>query len=143
LAQALANNLFVLDAWPVMEWLKGRSPAASAFEALLLRAERREISLCISRINLGEVRYSIAKEYGEAAGSVLLAQFLHFPIEVVTVTDNDIDEASKLKSLYSISYADAFAAVLAMERGAPLVTRDPEFRQLALTGMLTLHWLGK
>jgi len=143
LASNTASGLLVLDAWPVMEWLKGRQPVASSFEALLAQTERREICLCISRINLGEIRYSVAKDFGESAGAILYAQFLRIPVEVVSVTDGDIDEAARLKAKYAISYADSFAAVLSIARGVPLITGDPEFKKLAADGLLTLHWLGK
>ena len=97
----------------------------------------------MSRIKLGEVYYSLVKDPGETAGKFLLAQFLNFPEEVVSVSDADIDEAAKLKSRFPVSYADAFAAVLALSRGVPIVTGDPEFKKLATAGLLTLHWLGR
>jgi predicted nucleic acid-binding protein len=126
-----------------MEWLKRRQPVAQIFELLLAQAERGEVSLCISRINLGEIYYNLAKDFGETAGLALFAQFQHLRVEVASITDGDIDLAAKLKARYSFSYADAFAAVLSRSRGAPLVTGDHEFKQPASDGVLALHWLGK
>lgn len=39
----------VLDAWPIMEWFRGREPAASAFSSLLTDAARGRISLSMNR----------------------------------------------------------------------------------------------
>ena len=55
------------------------------------------------------------------------------------VTETRILAAAELKAQYPISYADAFAAALAIERGATLVSGDPEFS--ALTPEINLLWL--
>jgi len=39
-------------------------------------------------------------------------------------------DSNALKQRYNLGYADAFAAELAIERGAWLVTADPEFSKL-------------
>ncbi|MGH9623928.1 MAG: hypothetical protein ACRD4G_06275, partial [Bryobacteraceae bacterium] len=52
---------------------------------------------------------------------------------------NEIREASRLKGRYPISYADAFAAGLAMKYSTRLTTGDPEFRALE---RLRLNWIG-
>ena len=39
-------------------------------------------------------------------------------------------EAAKLKERFRIAYADCFAAALALEMNAPLVTGDPDFRKM-------------
>jgi predicted nucleic acid-binding protein len=48
-------------------------------------------------------------------------------------------QAASYKSRHKISYADAFAAALAKQRNAELVTGDPEFRTLA--SEISIHWL--
>jgi predicted nucleic acid-binding protein len=47
--------------------------------------------------------------------------------------------AADFKSRHKISYADAFAAALAKQRQAELVTGDPEFR--TLDSEIRIHWL--
>ncbi|RME35826.1 MAG: hypothetical protein D6793_06790, partial [Thermoflexia bacterium] len=49
--------------------------------------------------------------------------------------------AARLKMRYAISYADAFAAVLAQELGAVLVSGDPEL--VALQGEISLERLER
>jgi len=132
----------VLDAWPIMEWFRGREPAASAFSSLLTDAARGRISLCMSRMNLGEIYYMTAKAFGHATASALVQQLTVIFIEVVSVTDADVDAAARLKARYALSYADAFAAVLSMNRDAALVTGDSDFQKLLPTESLRIHWLG-
>jgi predicted nucleic acid-binding protein len=48
----------------------------------------------------------------------------------------DLERASRagaLKEKHGLGYADAFAAELAIERGAWLVTADPEFARVGKT----------
>ncbi len=47
--------------------------------------------------------------------------------------------AAHLKARFPIALADAFAAALAQELEAPLLTGDPEFKALEET--LTIYWL--
>lgn len=49
--------------------------------------------------------------------------------------------AAHLKAHYPISYADAFAAVLAQELKATLVTGDPEFH--AVQHLIHIEWLSE
>jgi predicted nucleic acid-binding protein len=47
--------------------------------------------------------------------------------------ENGASRAGALKQKHSVGYADAFAAELAIERGAWLVTADPEFSKVGKT----------
>jgi len=64
-----------------------------------------------------------------------------FPIVFYDATEERILAAARLKTEYPISYADAFAASLAQELGASLVTGDPEFK--TIKEKLSLFWLDK
>ena len=48
-------------------------------------------------------------------------------------------QAAEYKSRHKISFADAFAAALAKQRDAELVTGDREFR--ALESEIRIHWV--
>jgi len=50
--------------------------------------------------------------------------------------------AGRLKALYPISYADSFAASLAVIHHAALPTGDPEFKKLEKKEKLPVEWLG-
>jgi predicted nucleic acid-binding protein len=64
------------------------------------------------------------------------------PIDLVSVSDGMVLQAARLKITHTISYADAFAASLAMELKCPLVTGDMEFLALLKSGIIQLDWIG-
>jgi len=132
----------LLDAWPILEWLKGREPSSSAFRKIVEAGVAGLTMLSMSRINYGEVVYSVRKSFPSDRVEAALNAFREIPILLYSVDDALVDEAAALKALHSISYTDAFAAALAMRRKLPLVTGDPELLPLALLG-LQLHWIGK
>jgi predicted nucleic acid-binding protein len=55
------------------------------------------------------------------------------PITVIAADRDRASRAAALKQRHSLSYADAFAAELAIESGAWLVTADPEFSKVGKT----------
>ncbi len=52
------------------------------------------------------------------------------PIVVVAADQDRATRAASIKQKHNLGYADAFAAELAIERKAQLVTADPEFTRL-------------
>jgi predicted nucleic acid-binding protein len=52
------------------------------------------------------------------------------PIAVIAADLERATRAATLKQRHNLGYADSFAAELAMERSAWLVTADPEFFKL-------------
>jgi predicted nucleic acid-binding protein len=61
------------------------------------------------------------------------------PIEFHPATRLLADVAAGFKARFRLSLADAFAAALAKEMKAELVTGDPEFK--ALEKDIKIHWL--
>jgi predicted nucleic acid-binding protein len=123
-----------------MEWWKKRQPASNAFQALVVNALADSLSLSMSRINYGEVVYSVRKDLPFRQEEALRA-FLEIPIRIHSVDDLLVDEAVALKSVYSISYADAFAAALSLRLNIPLITGNTEFFNLRQIG-LKIECLG-
>jgi predicted nucleic acid-binding protein len=110
----------VLDSWAVLRYLEGAEPAASAVDGLL--AESRP---AMSWINLGEVLYILRRQQGEAPALETVRDLC----EVVDPLLPDaalVLVAARFKADHPMSYADAFAAALAVERDAALWTGDPE-----------------
>ena len=138
----LVPELLVLDSWPVLEWIKGREPAFSLFVSLAEDAIAARVRFHMSRINYGEAIYSLHKPPRLPDVTDALRRLRSAPISVHTVDDALVDEAVEVKSKYPFSYADAFAAALAIRLRAPLVTGDLEFRKLEANGLLRLHWVG-
>lgn len=131
----------VLDSWPILEWLKGRAPASSIFREIIEAALEDKVSLSMSRMNYGEVVYSVMKDFPADQLDQIFKAFREIPIHFYSVDDALVDAAAALKSFHAISYADAFAAALAMRLNLPLLTGDREFLVLQQIG-LKVHWLG-
>jgi predicted nucleic acid-binding protein len=125
-----------------MQWLKDRKRAADYLDLLLAKARLSEVQLFMSRMNLGEVYYTTAREWGASRADVVLTRMWELPIDLVSVSDELVLHAARLKMTHRISYADVFAAGLAMELRCPLVTGDPEFLALAKSGIIELDWIG-
>lgn len=132
---------FVLDAWAVLAFLQGEEPAASRVRQLLESAQSGEADLFISVINLGEVAYCVGRVRGEKEAQATLDEIRLLALTVVPATDERVFAAAGLKMRYAISYADAFAAALARELDATLVSGDPELEELR--GVISLERLER
>lgn len=128
----------VLDSFALLAYLRDE-PGAEALEHLLVAAGRKDSPLHMSDVNYAEVKYSILKKDGAAAwaGAANILQGL--PIEFHPTNRALADSAADFKSRFKISLADAFAAALAKERKAELVTGDPEFKPLEKE--IKINWL--
>jgi ribonuclease VapC len=93
----------------------------------------------ITWVNTGEVLYVVRRRRGADAADLVLAALDQLPLETVNAGRALTLEAARLKSRFSIAYADAFCAALAKLTGLPAVTGDPEFR--ALEREIDLVWL--
>ena len=135
------SSELLLDSWPVLEWLKRRQPVAAEFRRLIEESLAGTTSLSMSRMNYGEVLYSIKKDFPENRIKQATEAFLEIPIKFYSIDDALVDEAAELKSVYTVSYADAFAAALSLRLDIPLATGDKELLTLKAIG-LKLHWMG-
>ena len=131
----------VLDSWPILEWIKGREPACSVFRTMMGDAQAGRVAFRMSRINHGEVVYSIHKDFPRERVAAALLAFAEVPIELYSVDDALVDEAVQLKCVHAISYADAFAVALSVRLGLQLVTGDRELRRITVSGFRLL-WVG-
>jgi predicted nucleic acid-binding protein len=130
----------VVDAWALLAWLRDEQPAAEDVRRTLQAAERGDVRLFMSWINAGEVYYMLARKHDSATAEEFLTRLPSLPIQLVLPAEEDFVAAAKLKATYRLSYADAFAAALAMKESAAVITGDPEMRELRT--VLTLEWIG-
>ena len=136
--KATGVDEYVLDSSAFLAFLKGE-PGATLV-ASIMASEGFHIS--ISAINLGEVFHLTLRHRSEAVALEVEARTLQSPnIEVVESTWDRVKAAAKLKAAGGLSYADCFAAALALERAATLITSDSEFRTLEMQGKLKVLWL--
>jgi predicted nucleic acid-binding protein len=124
---------YVLDANALIAFFEIRRGAAEKVRHLLGEAARQDSPLLMSAINWGEVFYAEWRYRGEAKARAAEASLLEMPIAVIAVDRERATRAGALKQKHGLGYADAFAAELAIERGAWLVTADPEFQKVGKT----------
>ncbi len=106
---------------------------------LLQQAQEGEVRLLMTWVNVGEVAYIVERRWGIGQLHHMLAALEETALEVIPVGRELALTAAHVKAEHPLAYADAFAAALAAETGATLVTGDPEFRLLEDT--LHIHWL--
>lgn len=112
-----------------MAYLQGEPPVERIIE-IIADAHDRGDSLLMSVVNAGEVWYSIAKRGGTDTADRAIGMMRSLGIEFIDVDWATTQIAARYKALGGISYADCFAAALAKQNKATLITGDPEFKQL-------------
>lgn len=119
----------VLDSWSVIAYLEDE-PAGQHVAEMIADAHESGTRLLMSVVNLGEVWYVTARETSEVEGDRRVLVLRSLGIEFVDAGWKLAREAARLKSKYRMSFADCFAAALARQEKAPLVTGDREFKQV-------------
>lgn len=134
----MPDSRYVLDSYAILALLK-EERGAERVAAILQEVLRGNAQVSMSLINLGEVTYIVERRWNLEKARDVLAYLDSAGIEFFQVTRERVLAAAHLKARHPIAYADAFAAALAQEQSATLVTGDPEFRTLA--ERLTIEWL--
>ena len=128
----------VLDAHALMAYLE-KEPGYITVRDLFVEASDQGIRLLMSAVNYGEVYYSVLRECGPRVTEDIEKTIRALPIEIVDADTALAREAGRFKVKYKISYADCFAAALAKQNRAELVTGDPEFAGLGAD--IEILWL--
>jgi len=129
----MSARRYVLDANALVGLFEDRKGVAERVEHLLNDALIRGLPLLISAVNWGEFFYIEWRYRGEARAREAETRLQELPIAVIPVDRDRATRAGALKQSHGLGYADAFAAELAIERRAWLVTADPEFSKMGKT----------
>ena len=124
----MKNYLF--DAFPLLCWLQ-EEPGYELVDNLLTEAETGKSSISMHIINLGEVFYRTCRVSSMKRGEDILEKIRLLPIRILSISDEEVMAAAKIKAQYPISYADAFAVAKALQSGAMVVTGDPEYKKVS------------
>jgi ribonuclease VapC len=127
----------VFDSWSILAYAQDE-PAADQVENLLVESSRLQNGW-ISSMNLAEVWYTLARRRSRDLADQQLVTLAQIGLERIDVDWPTVLQAADFKSRHQVCYADAFAAALAKQRNAELVTGDPEFRTLA--SEIDIHWV--
>ncbi len=122
------DKVYVLDAHALLTFLEDEEGADIVKDFL----QRPGIQFYVSAINMGEVFYIILRERGIEVAELVESEVNQaHNIRVVDATWERAKMAGIFKSKGGISYADCFAAALALEKDAPLITGDKEFERVS------------
>jgi len=128
----------VLDSFALIAYFRDE-PGAETMERLLVSASRKDNPVLMTDVNYAEVKYSILKKDGAGSWEQAAKILPGLPIDFHCTTRTLADTAADFKARFKMSLADAFAAALAKEKKAELVTGDMEFKPLEKE--IKIHWL--
>ncbi len=128
----------VLDSFALIAYFRDE-PGAEAMENLLVTAGKKDSPVHMTDVNYAEVKYSIVKMDGAQAWEQAAKILQGLPIDFHSTNRALADTAADFKARFTISLAGAFAAALAKEKKAELVTCDPEFKTLEKE--VKIRWL--
>ena len=128
----------VLDSHALLALLRDE-PGAEVVATILEKAGQRDQPVHMTEVNYAEVQYTIRRKDGDAAWQTIAGELVAAPIQFHPADRRLADLAADFKTRFKMSLADAFAAALAKEKKAELVTGDPEFK--ALEKEIKINWL--
>ncbi len=129
---------YVFDTFALMAYLR-REKAFNKVRTIILETLAGKCESYMSVINLGELYYMQSRKSGTIKAETALRFVRRAGIVIEPVTTARVLRAARLKANLSLSYADAFAATLAEELNATLVTGDQEYKPLEPN--LKILWL--
>ena len=122
-------KMYVFDASALFAYLQ-KTAGASKVNELLKQAIRGPARVLMSAVNYGEVYGRVLRDYGPDQARTAMNALNPLPIEVLDATPQRALQAADVKVKYKLYYIDSFAAALAIEQKATLVTSDSDFRKL-------------
>lgn len=120
---------YVFDAGALLALLEN-TPGAPRVDEIVKDAIRGRCDVLMSTVNYGEVYVVLIQHHDAARALQVMSAVGRLPITLCDVTPQRSLRAAELKSVYKLYYMDAFAAALAVEHKATLVTSDLDFRKL-------------
>lgn len=129
----------VLDASALVTLLENR-PGAETVEESIHLAMAGKAELLMSVINLGEVYYTVWRGRGEFAAKRALAEISQLPIQFLTADSGRALLAAEFPATRKLRYPDSFAAALAKEMDAALLTGDRDFA--VISPEAEIIWVG-
>jgi predicted nucleic acid-binding protein len=120
---------YVFDASALFTYLQ-KKPSATKVNELLKQALGGRADVLMSAINFGEVYGIIFREHGKERALEVMSALQSLPIRLIDITPRRAFSAAEVKAKYRLYYVDSFAAALAIENKATLVTSDSDFRRM-------------
>ena len=131
---------YVLDSFAVLAFLQNESAAPVVREVLEYGASNDD-ALYLSVVNLSECLYIVERRRGAETARRVLEAIQECPIRIEAATDRHAVIAARIKAQHRVSLADAYAAALALEKTATVVTGDPEFKEVEKK--ISILWISR
>jgi ribonuclease VapC len=128
----------VLDSHALLKLLRDEAGAETVAQ-ILEKAGQRDLPVHMTEVNYAEVQYLIRRKDGDAAWQTIAGELIAAPIQFHPADRRLADIAADFKARFKMSLADAFAAALAKEKKAELITGDAEFKPLEKE--IKINWL--
>lgn len=122
-------NRYLLDTSALLT-LWDNEPGADRVADVLYQAQKGESRCMVCFMSLMELFYRVWKDENESRGRQAYEQCRALPIEIVHESTPLLENAARIKATHSISLADAWIGAAAVQEGATLVHKDPEFNSL-------------
>jgi predicted nucleic acid-binding protein len=120
---------YVFDASALLIYLQKKSSAHKVNE-LLKQALDGRADVLMSAVNFGEVYGIILRDHVKDRALAVMTALRSLPIRLVDASPARAFYAAEVKSTYRLYYVDSFAAALAVEHKATLVTSDKDFQKM-------------
>jgi len=134
----MQKGRFIFDSHALLKFFQ-KEKGYEKVSALLKEIKKTGATKYINAINLGEIIYSIKREFGDQKKLEVLANIERLNFTILPIHNNLIFQAAEYKALYSISYADCFTLASALEHKAVIVTGDPEFKKVE--HLVNIFWV--
>jgi len=120
---------YVFDASALFAFLQHTAGGPKVSE-LFKDAAKQRVRILMSAANYGEVYGRVLRDGGVVEAARARSVVATLPVELVDATPEGAIRAAETKVAHRLDYADSFAAALALEHKATLVTSDSDFRKL-------------
>jgi len=129
---------YVFDASALFIYLQKKFSAHRVNE-LLKQALDRRVDVLMSTVTFGEVYGIILRDHANDRAMAIMTSLQSLPIRLIDATPARALRAAEVKSIYKLYYVDSFAAAVALEHNATLVTSDGDFRKMGHS--IPMLWL--
>jgi len=107
--------------------LRDDEDGADFVAELLYKAQDGKCRCFACFLSLMEVMYRVWKDEDEFAGRLAYEECQLLPVEWIHESQQLLEAATKIKATSKLSVVDAWIAASALQEGAILVHKDPEF----------------
>lgn len=120
---------YVFDSFALISYFNAEEGAQAVAE-ILKKSLAGEAETFLSVVNWSEVYYIAQRDGGVEKAELSRRTMDEYPIQVIDADRELALQAAKYKATNKMSLADAFAAALAKQKKAELVTGDKEFKSV-------------